>query len=92
MNDRLELCKALQAGITEVDMEDEVENDGAQLDPESLAAANAKGRWVMLHHLLMQAAGTYLVLSSHAQSYCDRNNPPMMPCVFLVSRENLLVS
>ncbi|CAL8468069.1 g7608 [Coccomyxa elongata] len=37
-----------QAGITEVDMEDEVENDGAQLDPESLAAAHAKGRWASL--------------------------------------------
>ncbi|BDA42243.1 probable YLP motif-containing protein 1 at C-terminar half [Coccomyxa sp. Obi] len=37
-----------QAGITEVDMEDEVSIDGAQLDPESLAAARAKGRWASL--------------------------------------------
>ena len=41
-----ELCKALQAGITEVDMEDEIDIDGAQHPPESLAAARAKGRWV----------------------------------------------
>lgn len=41
-----ELCKVLQAGITEVDMEDEIDTDGAQHQPESLAAARAKGRWV----------------------------------------------